>query len=39
MSGLTGRSYRIVFQLYSAEGARAVDVMEFEGGDVYLNEQ
>jgi len=39
MSRLTDRSYRIAFQLYSKDGARAVDVMEFEDGDVYLNEQ
>jgi len=39
MSRLTEQSYRIAFQLYSKDGARGVDVMEFEGGEVYLNEQ
>ncbi|MBS0411117.1 MAG: hypothetical protein JSR86_14455 [Proteobacteria bacterium] len=39
MSILTGLSYRVIFQLYSKDGARAVDVMEFEGGEIYLNEQ
>jgi hypothetical protein len=39
MSGLPEQSYRVAFQLYSKDGARAVDVMELAGGEVYLNEQ
>ncbi len=38
-SPLKGRSYRIAFQLYSDDGTRSVDVMEFEGGEVFLDEK
>ncbi|QUD89854.1 hypothetical protein [Phenylobacterium montanum] len=38
-SPLKGRSYRIAFQLYSEDGSRSVDILEFEGGEVFLDEK
>lgn len=38
-SGLLGRSYRVAFTLYSEDGERAVDVLEFENGETFLDEQ
>jgi hypothetical protein len=38
-SRLKGLEYRSAFQLYSADGKRAVDVLEFRNGETYLDEQ
>jgi hypothetical protein len=35
---LRGREYRSVVKLYSADGKRGVDVMEFDNGETYLDE-
>ena len=35
---LYGREYRSVFKLYSTDGKRGVDVMEFDNGETYLDE-
>jgi hypothetical protein len=34
-----GREYRSAFKLYSEDGKRAVDVLEFGNGETYLDEQ
>jgi len=39
MSMLRGREYRSACKLYSEDGVRAVDVLEFKGGETYLDEQ
>jgi hypothetical protein len=36
---LQGQEYRSVFTLYSADGKRAADVLEFRNGETYLDEQ
>jgi hypothetical protein len=38
-SPIQGQEYRIAFKLYSKDGKRAVDVLEFRNGDTYLDEQ
>jgi hypothetical protein len=38
-SPIEGREYRIAFTLYSEDGKRAVDVLEFDNGETYLDEQ
>lgn len=35
---LLGRAYRSVCKLYSRDGRRAVDVLEFDTGETYLDE-
>lgn len=35
---LQGRDYRSAFKLYSPDGRRAVDVLEFDAGETYLDE-
>lgn len=34
-----GQEYRSVFKIYSEDGKRAADVLEFDNGEVYLDEQ
>jgi len=34
-----GQEYRSVCKLYSADGKRAADVLEFRNGETYLDEQ
>ncbi|WP_250626079.1 hypothetical protein [Pinirhizobacter soli] len=34
-----GQEYRIACKLYSRDGKRAVDVLEFRHGEIYLDEQ
>jgi len=36
---LQGQEYRIAFKLYSEDGKRAADVLEFRNGETYLDEQ
>jgi hypothetical protein len=36
---MQGQDYRIAFKLYSDDGKRAVDVLEFRNGEAYLDEQ
>jgi hypothetical protein len=36
---LLGQQYRSAFKLYSVDGKRAVDVLEFHHGEIYLDEQ
>ena len=38
-SSLQGQEYRSAFKLYSKDGKRAVDVLEFRNGETYLDEQ
>ncbi|HET6248289.1 MAG TPA: hypothetical protein VGF97_00020 [Rhizomicrobium sp.] len=38
-SPIQGQDYRSAFKLYSKDGKRAVDVMEFRNGETYLDEQ
>ena len=38
-SPLQGQEYRSSFTLYSADGKRAADVLEFGNGETYLDEQ
>ena len=38
-SRLQGQEYRIAFTLYSDDGKRAADVLEFRNGETYLDEQ
>ncbi len=37
-SALQGQKYRSLFTLYSKDGKRSADVLEFESGKVYLDE-
>jgi hypothetical protein len=39
MSNLQGREYRSACVLYSEDGLRAVDILEFKGGETYLDER
>lgn len=34
-----GQEYRSVFKLYSEDGKRAADVLEFPNGETYIDEQ
>lgn len=36
---LQGQEYRSAFTLYSVDGKRAADVLEFRNGGTYLDEQ
>lgn len=36
---LQGQEYRSAFTLYSTDGKRAADVLEFRNGGTYLDEQ
>lgn len=38
-SSLQGEEYRSAFTLYSVDGKRAVEVLEFRNGETYLDEQ
>jgi hypothetical protein len=38
-SSLKGQEYRSPFTLYSADGKRAAEVLEFRNGETYLDEQ
>jgi hypothetical protein len=38
-TSLQGQEYRSVFTLYSEDGKRAVEVLQFRNGETYLNEQ
>jgi hypothetical protein len=38
-SSLQGKEYRSAFTLYSADGKRAAEVLEFRNGETYLDEQ
>ena len=38
-SPLQGQEYRSAFKLYSKDGKRAVDMLEFRNGETYLDEQ
>jgi hypothetical protein len=38
-SSLQGQEYRCAFTLYSDDGKRAVEVLEFRNGETYLDEQ
>ena len=38
-SPIQGQEYRSVFALYSKDGKRAADVLEFQNGEIYLDEQ
>ena len=37
-SPLQGQRYRSAFKLYSLDGKRAADVLEFENGETYIDE-
>jgi hypothetical protein len=36
---LQGKEYRSVFTLYSVDGKRAAEVLEFRNGETYLDEK
>lgn len=36
---IQGQEYRSAFKIYSEDGKRAVDVLEFRNGETYLDEQ
>jgi hypothetical protein len=38
-SSLHGKEYRSAFKLYSADGKRAAEVLEFRNGETYIDEQ
>lgn len=38
-SSLHGQEYRSAFTLYSADGKRAAEVLQFRNGKTYLDEQ
>jgi hypothetical protein len=38
-SSLEGQEYRCAFTLYSEDGKRAAEVLEFRNGETYLDEQ
>jgi hypothetical protein len=38
-SPIQGQNYRSVLKLYSEDGKRAADVLEFDNGETYLDEQ
>lgn len=38
-SSLHGQEYRSAFTLYSEDGKRAAEVLEFRNGEIYLDEQ
>jgi hypothetical protein len=38
-SPIQGQEYRSAFKLYSADGRRVADVLEFRNGETYLDEQ
>ena len=38
-SPIQGKEYRSAFKLYSEDGKRAVDALEFCNGETYLDEQ
>jgi hypothetical protein len=38
-SPIQGQEYRSAFTLYSEDGKRAADVLEFRNGETYLDEQ
>lgn len=38
-SSLQGQEYRSAFTLYSADGKRAADVLEFRNGGTFLDEK
>jgi hypothetical protein len=38
-SSLHGQEYRSAFTLYSKDGKRAAEVLEFRNGEIYLDEQ
>jgi hypothetical protein len=38
-SPIRGQEYRIAFTLYSTDGKRAANVLEFNNGETYLDEQ
>ena len=38
-SPIQGQEYRSAFKLYSEDGKRAADVLEFRNGETYLDEQ
>lgn len=38
-STLQGQEYRSAFKLYSEDGKRAADVLEFRSGESYIDEQ
>jgi hypothetical protein len=38
-SPIQGQEYRRAFTLYSEDGKRAADVLEFSNGETYLDEQ
>jgi hypothetical protein len=38
-SSLQGQEYRSAFTLYSVDGKRAAEVLEFRNGETYLDEQ
>ena len=37
-SPLQGQEYRSAFKLYSLDGKRAADVLEFQNGETYIDE-
>ena len=36
---IRGQEYRSAFTLYSPDGKRAADILEFRNGETYLDEQ
>lgn len=38
-SSLYGQKYRSSFKLYSADGKRAAEALEFSSGETYIDEQ
>jgi hypothetical protein len=38
-SPIQGQEYRSAFKLYSEDGKRVADVLEFRNGETYLDEQ
>ena len=38
-SSLQGQEYRSAFTLYSVDGKRVAEVLEFRNGETYLDEQ
>jgi hypothetical protein len=39
MKSLQGQEYRSALKLYSKDGKRVVDVLEFRNGETYVDEQ
>jgi len=38
-ASLQGQEYHSAFKLYSKDGERAADILEFQNGEIYIDEQ